>query len=35
MGSQMGMISGAISGVKEINALPNPQRLINIIRDVQ
>ncbi|KAI8987194.1 hypothetical protein BDB01DRAFT_784984 [Pilobolus umbonatus] len=35
MGSQMGLISGALSGVKAINSVPNPQRLINIIREVQ
>ncbi|RCH83919.1 hypothetical protein CU098_004290 [Rhizopus stolonifer] len=35
MGSQMGLISGALAGVKTINSLPNPQRLINVIREVQ
>ncbi|CEP11170.1 hypothetical protein [Parasitella parasitica] len=35
MGSQMGLISGALAGVKTINNLPNPQRLINVIREVQ
>lgn len=35
MGSQMGLISGALAGVKTINGLPNPQRLINVIREVQ
>ncbi|KAL7324416.1 hypothetical protein PS15p_209610 [Mucor circinelloides] len=35
MGSQMGLISGALAGVKTINTLPNPQRLINVVREVQ
>ncbi|KAI8638962.1 hypothetical protein BD408DRAFT_372569 [Parasitella parasitica] len=35
MGSQMGLISGALAGVKTINNLPNPQRLINVVREVQ
>ncbi|KAG0175307.1 hypothetical protein DFQ30_009579 [Apophysomyces sp. BC1015] len=35
LGSQMGMISGAVAGAKTIKALPNPQRLIDLVRDVQ
>lgn len=35
IGSQMGLISGALAGVKTINSLPNPQRLINVVREVQ
>ncbi|CAO3649051.1 unnamed protein product [Mucor hiemalis] len=35
LGSQMGLISGALAGVKTINSLPNPQRLINVVREVQ
>ncbi|KAI8352832.1 hypothetical protein EDC96DRAFT_277174 [Choanephora cucurbitarum] len=35
MGSQVGLISGALAGVKTINSLPNPQRIINMIREVQ
>ncbi|CAO3618531.1 unnamed protein product [Cunninghamella echinulata] len=35
MGSQMGLISGAVAGVKIIKELPNPQRLVNVIREVQ
>lgn len=35
IGSQMGLISGALAGIKAINTLPNPQRLINVIREVQ
>jgi hypothetical protein len=35
IGSQMGLISGALAGIKVINTLPNPQRLINVIREVQ
>ncbi|KAI8083910.1 hypothetical protein BDF21DRAFT_360819 [Thamnidium elegans] len=35
MGTQMGVISGALAGVKTINSLPNPQRIINVVREVQ
>ncbi|KAI8086150.1 uncharacterized protein BX664DRAFT_335036 [Halteromyces radiatus] len=35
MGSQVGLISGALAGVNTIKTLPNPQRLVNVIREVQ
>ncbi|KAI9270237.1 hypothetical protein EDC94DRAFT_556185 [Helicostylum pulchrum] len=35
MGTQIGVISGALAGVKTINSLPNPQRIINVVREVQ
>ena len=35
MGSQMGLISGALAGVKTIQSSPNPQRLVSVIREVQ
>ncbi|CAO3600681.1 unnamed protein product [Absidia cylindrospora] len=35
MGSQVGLIIGALAGVNTIKALPNPQRLVNVIREVQ
>ncbi|KAI9361503.1 hypothetical protein BD770DRAFT_434457 [Pilaira anomala] len=35
MGTQMGVISGALAGVKTINSLPNPQRIINVVREAQ
>ncbi|KAI9468225.1 MAG: hypothetical protein EXX96DRAFT_109187 [Benjaminiella poitrasii] len=35
MGFQMGLISGALAGIKTINRLPNPQRIISLIREVQ
>ncbi|KAF7726412.1 hypothetical protein EC973_008746 [Apophysomyces ossiformis] len=35
LGSQMGMISGAVAGAKTIKSLPNPQRLIELVKDVQ
>ncbi|CAO3626617.1 unnamed protein product [Cunninghamella blakesleeana] len=35
MGSQIGLISGAVAGVKTIKELPNPQRLVDVIREVQ
>lgn len=35
IGSQMGLISGSLAGVKAIKELPDPQRLVNLVRDVQ
>lgn len=31
----MGLISGSLAGVKAIKELPDPQRLVNLVRDVQ
>ncbi|KAI9323699.1 hypothetical protein BX666DRAFT_1889512 [Dichotomocladium elegans] len=35
IGSQMGLISGSLAGVRAIKELPDPQRLVNLVRDVQ
>ncbi|KAG2198087.1 hypothetical protein INT47_011922 [Mucor saturninus] len=35
MGTQMGVISGALAGVKTIQSLPDPKRLIGVVREVQ
>ncbi|KAI9488236.1 hypothetical protein BDB00DRAFT_877622 [Zychaea mexicana] len=35
IGSQMGLVSGSLAGVKTIKQLPDPQRLVNLVRDVQ
>ncbi|KAI8137608.1 hypothetical protein BJV82DRAFT_335870 [Fennellomyces sp. T-0311] len=35
IGSQMGLLSGSLAGVKTIKQLPDPQRLVNLVRDVQ
>ncbi|CAO3590829.1 unnamed protein product [Absidia cylindrospora] len=35
MGSQVGLVSGALAGINTIKALPDPQRLVNVIREVQ
>lgn len=35
IGSQMGLVSGALAGVRTIKTLPNSEHLINLVRDVQ
>ena len=35
IGSQMGLVSGSLAGVNTIKQLPDPQRLVNLVRDVQ
>ncbi|ORZ14682.1 hypothetical protein BCR42DRAFT_417438 [Absidia repens] len=35
MGSQVGLVSGALAGINTIKALPDPQRLVDVIREVQ
>jgi hypothetical protein len=31
----MGLVSGALAGVRTIKTLPNSERLMNLVRDVQ
>ncbi|KAI8344420.1 hypothetical protein BC941DRAFT_408585 [Chlamydoabsidia padenii] len=35
IGSQFGLVSGALAGVQTIKTLPNPQRVVSVIREVQ
>ncbi|KAG2220217.1 hypothetical protein INT45_002809 [Circinella minor] len=35
IGSQVGLVSGSLAGVNTIKQLPDPQRLVNLVRDVQ
>ncbi|SAM01941.1 hypothetical protein [Absidia glauca] len=35
LGAQFGFVSGALAGVQTIKTLPNPQRLVSVIREVQ
>ncbi|KAI8099294.1 uncharacterized protein BX664DRAFT_381871 [Halteromyces radiatus] len=35
IGSQIGFASGAMAGVRTIKRLPNPERLVNLVKDVQ
>ncbi|KAI9283374.1 hypothetical protein BY458DRAFT_496339 [Sporodiniella umbellata] len=34
-GTQIGFLSGSLAGLKLINGLPNPQRVVNIMREIQ
>ncbi|KAG1048074.1 hypothetical protein G6F43_009514 [Rhizopus delemar] len=35
LGTQTGFVTGALAGVKSINHLPNPQRIINVMKEIQ
>lgn len=35
LGTQTGFVTGALAGVKSINNLPNPQRIINVMKEIQ
>ncbi|KAI8584793.1 hypothetical protein K450DRAFT_218036 [Umbelopsis ramanniana AG] len=35
IGTQMGLVSGALAGVNTIKTLPNSEHLMNLVRDVQ
>ncbi|CEI87729.1 hypothetical protein RMCBS344292_02138 [Rhizopus microsporus] len=35
LGSQTGFLTGVLSGINSIKSLPDPQRLINIMKEVQ
>lgn len=35
IGSQMGLVSGALAGVRTIKTLPNSEHLMGLVRDVQ
>lgn len=35
IGSQVGMVSGIMSGMKTINKLPDQARLVNLVKDIQ